>query len=215
MSTPTEQVEARRGVTGAQVALILLGLVVLLGVMWFLFLRGGPEETVATPPITTPTTEPAPVETTEPNDGRKKGPLETFEVFAPKDPFKPLISESTATAGAPAPVSDATTTGDGTTEGTQPPGTSAPSGGSDISGDGGGGGDGSQSVGGRRVRLIGTFRADGELQARVQVDGTVYTVGEGDRFADNFEVLSISGSCASLLYGDDQFSLCEGEEILK
>ncbi len=50
---------------------------------------------------------------------------------------------------------------------------------------------------------------------RVQVDGTVYTVGEGDRFAENFEVLSISGQCASLLYGDDQFSLCEGEEILK
>jgi hypothetical protein len=200
MATPTEQVEARQSVTGAQVALILLGLVALLGVLWFLFLRGGGEETIATPPVTTPTTEPAPEETSEPDRGRKKGPLQTFEVFAPKDPFKPLIAADTGTAGAPA--------AGGSTGGTNG---SAPSGGSDISGGGGG----SQNVGGRRVRLIDTFRAQGEARARVQVDGTVYTVGEGDRFADNFEVVSISGSCASLLFGDDQFSLCEGEEILK
>lgn len=210
MATPTEQVEARQSVTGAQVALVLLGLIVLLGVLWFLFLRGGPEEVVATPPVTTPTTEPAPEETTDPERGRKKGPLQTFEVFAPKDPFKPLIAANTGTAGAPAAGG---TTG-GTAGGNGSGNGSAPSGGSDISGGSGSGG-GSQNVGGRRVRLIDTFRAEGEARARVQVDGTVYTVGEGDRFADNFEVVSISGSCASLLFGDDQFSLCEGEEILK
>ena len=213
MSAPADQVEGRQSVTGSQVALLLLGLVALLGILWFLFLRGGPEEVVATPPVTTPTTAPDPVETADPDGDRKKDPLETFEVFAPKDPFRPLISQA-ATGTTAAPAGTTTTTDGGTTTGTGGnPGT-APSGGSDISGDGGSSG-GSQNVGGRRVRVIDTFRAGGEERARVQVDGTVYTVGEGDRFADNFEVMSISGSCVSMLYGDDQFSLCEGEEILK
>jgi hypothetical protein len=47
------------------------------------------------------------------------------------------------------------------------------------------------------------------------VDGTVYTVEEGERFATSFELLSLNGDCATMLYGDDQFTLCEGEEILK
>ena len=203
-----EEVEARRSVSGGQAAAVVLGLVVLLGLLWFLFLRGDPTETVAVvPPVATPAPEPE--ATDEPAGKPGKGPLETFEVFAPKDPFKPLISEAVGTtAGAAAPTTG-TTSGDGTDA---DPGT-APSGGSDISGgDSGGGG---ASVGGRRVRLVDTFRAGGQERARVQVDGTVYTVSEGDRFADNFELVSISGSCASLLYGDDQFSLCEGEEILK
>jgi hypothetical protein len=47
------------------------------------------------------------------------------------------------------------------------------------------------------------------------VDGTVYTVDEGEQFAESFQLLSINGECATMLYGDDQFTLCEGEEILK
>lgn len=202
MATRVDDVDARRSVTGSQAALIVLGLVVGLAVLWFVFLRGGPEDTaVVAPPVVAPTIEPAPEATAAAPSKPNKGPLETFEVFAPKDPFRPLIA--TASGGgtiATAPAPDATTA----------PGTGQPSGGSDISGGGGG-----SDVGGHRVRLIDTFRAGGKERARVQVDGTVYTVGEGDRFADNFEVLSISGSCASLLFGDDQFSLCEGEEILK
>ena len=203
MALRQEEAEAP-GISGAQVALVVVGLVALLGLVWFLFLRGGPEvEPTAAPPVAAPA--PTPEETAEaapPKAG--KAPLETFEVFAPKDPFRPLISAATAgtsTAGAPAAPA-----GTGTTGG--PSG--QPSGGSDISG-----GQSGDSVGGHRVRLIDTFTRNGETQARVQVDGTVYTVGEGERFAENFEVLSISGECASLLFGDDQFSLCEGEEILK
>lgn len=204
MATTPEEVEARRSFTGAQAALVVVGLVVLLGLLWFVFLRGGSEEAALTPPATTPA--PAPEVSEEPAAEKpRKGPIETFEVFAPKDPFKPLISAASAgssTAGAPAATGDGSATGGGST--------GQPSGGSDISG----GSDG-DSVGGHRVRLIDTFARNGETQARVQVDGTVYTVGEGERFAENFEVLSISGECASLLFGDDQFSLCEGEEILK
>src|SRR5688500_8142881 len=142
MATQPEQIEARRSVTGAPVALLLLGLVVLLGLLWFLFLRGGPEEVIATPPVTTPTPAPEPEETADPNAGRKKEPLETFEVFAPKDPFRPLIAaigSGTAAAPAAAPTADGGTGGTGAGPGT------APSGGSDISGDGGSSG-GSQNV---------------------------------------------------------------------
>jgi hypothetical protein len=205
MATTPEGVEARTGVSGAQAGFIVAGLVVVLGLLWFIFLRGGPAEPVAlVPPVTTPAPVP---EVTEKPGKAGKGPLETFEVFAPKDPFKPLISLNDGGAVA-APAVEPGTTG-GTTTG----GGNAPSGGSDISGDGSG--SGGSDVGGRRVRVIDTFRSGGEVRARIQVDGTVYTVSEGDRFADNFEVLSISGSCTSLLFGDDQFTLCEGEEILK
>jgi hypothetical protein len=205
MATPPEQVEARRGITGAQAALALAGLAAVLLLVWLFVLRGGDDELAVDVPPGTSVVTPAPEATEEPV-GKGKRPLETFEVFAPKDPFRPLISAAAggtaATAvGAPAPAAS--------------PGTGAPSGGSDISGGAGGGGGGGESVGGHRVRLIDTFRRGGEDQARVQVDGTVYTVGEGDRFAENFEILSISGQCASMLFGDDQFSLCEGEEILK
>jgi hypothetical protein len=65
------------------------------------------------------------------------------------------------------------------------------------------------------VRLVDTFTQNGGKKAEVEVDGTVYRVGPGQTFADNFKLLSISGKCASLLFGDDQFSLCEGQEVLK
>ena len=192
--------------------LAVLGLVVLLGLVWFFVLRSDPVETAAiTPPATTTATpQPAPTAEEEASKGGK-APLETFEVFAPKDPFKPLLSEASGTAAAPSGTG--TTTDGTTTGGTDTGGTGTPSGGSDVGS--GSSGSGSKNVGGRRVRLIDTFRVNGEERANIQVDGTVYTVAEGDRFADNFQLVSISGSCASMLYGDDQFSLCEGEEILK
>lgn len=206
MATRPEEVEARRSVSGGQAALVVLGLVVLLAALWFLFLRGDAEDPLAIPPSTAPAPTPEATEEAAPTRPRK-GPIETFEVFAPKDPFRPLISQAATGEGTATVGGVPAAPGSGTTDG-QP--TGQPSGGSDISG-----GSNGDSVGGHRVRLVDTFTRDGEPQARVQVDGTVYTVGEGERFADSFEVLSISGECASLLFGDDQFSLCEGEEILK
>lgn len=209
MATRTEDVTTGADAGRNRVLLIVLGLVLLLAVVWFFFLRGGDAELEALPvPGVTVAPEVEPTE--EPRKGGRKGPIETFEVFAPKDPFRPAISPEvaggadTGTTGAADPGTDA---GDGSD------GNGAPSGGSDIGG--GSSTDGGSSVGGHRVRLIDTFSAGGETRARVQVDGTVYTVSEGDRFADNFELLSVNGQCASMLFGDDQFSLCEGEEILK
>ena len=65
------------------------------------------------------------------------------------------------------------------------------------------------------MRVIDVFGDGGRRRAQVQVDGSVYTVDEGERFAENFQLLSASGRCATMLFGDDEFTLCEGEEILK
>ncbi|MEA2460209.1 MAG: hypothetical protein QOH90_386 [Actinomycetota bacterium] len=65
------------------------------------------------------------------------------------------------------------------------------------------------------MRLIDVIRGGDDARAQIQVDGIVYTVDQGETFAGNFQLLSASGGCVSMLFGDDQFSLCEGEEILK
>lgn len=219
----TREETGRRGdVGGRQLLIVVGGLILLLIVLWFLFLRGGGEPEVAapiTPPVTVdPTPEATPdAEPNQPNGG----PVETFEVFASKDPFEPLVNPA-GTTGAPTGAAPGTAdpgTGvapgsdDGT--GTDPGSTPGTGTGDGNGGTGGGSGDGSSNVSGHTVRLIDTYRQNGELRAQVQVDGTVYTVDVGERFAENFELVDISGECASILYGDDQFSICEGEEILK
>lgn len=208
MATPPTAVEERPRVSGAQLALVIGGLVVLLAVVWFFFLRGGGEEPVAqvpTVPVATPTPEPEPT-----RDGKpRKGPIETFEVFAAKDPFEPLIDPEGAAgaaaaggeAGAPAEEGAGETGGGGDGDAGGPTG--------------GGGGGGGEQIGGRRVRLVDVFTENGNRRAQIQVDATVYTVDVGETFAENFRLLSTSGECATLLFGDDQFTLCEGEEILK
>jgi hypothetical protein len=220
MATPPE-IQETRNVNSTQIALAALGVLLLLVVLWFLFLRGGGEdpalETVPAPP---PVENVDPVEPVDPGDGNGRGdgngPVETFEVFAPKDPFKPLV---TADAG-DTPTDGIDADGDGQIDSDEGGGDGTGTG-TDGDGDGGTGtgtgtgSGGGENVGGHRVSLVDVFRAEGGQRAQVQVDGTVYTVDEGDRFADNFQLLSINGECATMLYGDDQFTLCEGEEILK
>jgi hypothetical protein len=57
------------------------------------------------------------------------------------------------------------------------------------------------------VRLIGV--AGGEEQLDVQVDGKVYTVEPGATFGDNFKLVKIGGTCATFLFGDQSFELCD------
>ncbi len=49
----------------------------------------------------------------------------------------------------------------------------------------------------------------------VRVDETIYEVRAGETFAGNFQVISVEPPCATLLFGDDAFTLCEGETTLK
>ena len=219
MGTSREDLEpgtGRNALSPGQIAAVIGGALLLLLLVWFFFLRADGDDQIEDPAASAPpVAEEAPEdepENEETGDSGNRRPVETFEVFAPKDPFDPLISAST---GGDAAGGDGATTDGSTT---------APDGASPTDGTGtttttttGGRGraDAGQDVAGHRVQVIDVYRDGGSASAQIQVDGTVYTVQEGDRFAQNFQLMSTSGRCASVLYGDDQFTLCEGEEILK
>lgn len=62
------------------------------------------------------------------------------------------------------------------------------------------------------MTLIAIFRHNGSERAQVQVDSTGYVVSEGETFAVNYKLMSISGNCASFLNGSNQFTLCENPQ---
>jgi hypothetical protein len=225
MATTTEKLRAGRNITGVQAGLGAVLAVLLLGLAWFLFLRGGPEPVTTSAGTPEPAAAPEEAPGTGPGDAAAKppqaggsGPPETDKLFAPKDPFEPLVDPVEAGA-----TDDAATEGDTTAEDTT--GGDATGGatdggvtetdipaGSDDADDGSAGG----AVGGRTVKLTEVdTRAAGPPTATVTVDGTSYTVSEKETFATNFKVLNLYGECSSMLFGDDQFTLCEGEQVLK
>ncbi len=201
------EVRQRRISPALIIVLIVLAFVALFFlVVRPLFLGGEPE---AAPPPVTPTVSPSP--TIPPAE--ETPPEETFEVFESKDPFRPLVSAGAApgtttggTAGAPA--TGGTTTG-GTAGGT----TGGTTGGAAPGGPGAAGG--SAPSGGQRIQLVDVFEENGSQRAQVKVGSTVHTVSVGQTFADNFKLVSVSGNCATMLHGDDKFTLCEGEEVIK
>ena len=77
----------------------------------------------------------------------------------------------------------------------------------------GGGGDGGEHpgnkilIGGHDVKLISV--AGGRTKLDVTVDGKLYTVEPGATFDDNFKLVKIDGKCATFLFGDQSFELCE------
>jgi hypothetical protein len=112
-----------------------------------------------------------------------RGAVETSELFAPKDPFDPLISTDATGAGRAAGASARSSRG-------------------------------RASAGERKVLLVASTSRHGGT-AEVRVDGTSYTVARGEVFADHFKLLAASGDCVAMLFGDQEFTLCEGDEILK
>lgn len=211
-TTHEETAESARGLRSRDPRIVLgivAGLVVLVAALWFLFLRGSSEPEQAAAPAPAPSPTPAPQPTPK-KPARKAGggPVETFQVFAPRDPFEPLVSPDTGGTTTGGTTTGGTTTGGTTTGGT----TIGDTGGTVTGGDTSGGG---ATVGSHTVSVVDVFRAQVRRRAQIEVDGTVYTVDKGETFADNFKLLSLSGECASMLFGDDQFSLCEGEQILK
>lgn len=135
-------------------------------------------------------------------------PPETFEVFESKDPFRPLVAPPSTggTSGTPA----------GTTVGTTGGGTTGTTGGTSTGGSTGSGG-APAPTGGERVQLVDIFSQGGSNKAQVKVGSEVFTVSVGQSFGPSnvYKLLSISGKCATLLHGDDKFTLCEGEEVFK
>ncbi len=85
----------------------------------------------------------------------------------------------------------------------------------DVGGTGDGGTDGFDPTG-TVVSLISvTTLADDSRQAVVRVAGTDYTVGVGETFAGSYQVVTLTDTGGTFLFGDSPFALAVGEEILK
>jgi hypothetical protein len=58
--------------------------------------------------------------------------------------------------------------------------------------------------------LLNVFAVNGVPTVQVEVDGQIYDVTVGETFGpnDRFEVRSISGNCATFVFGDESFTLC-------
>jgi hypothetical protein len=175
--------------TRERTLLIVLGVIVVAAGGFFLFTSLGGEEEQTAP---TPVPSPPPVEAapgTEAGEPPAEAPR-VFRFFGGRDPFVPLI---VAEAGAGGAVTTPAETG----EAVEP----VPEGAEEEQEDQGG------FTGGKMVTVIDVIDAD---TVQVEVDGQTFTVDEGDQFAENFEVASVSGSCARFLFGDESFTLCKG-----
>ena len=112
--------------------------------------------------------------------------IENYEVFAPKDPFEPLVGGGGAAlkAASPSVTGGVTATFD----------------------------NGTRSAGyHHEIKVL-------DVQGRsvtVSIDSIEMTVREGEIFAERFQLLSVADQCATMLMGDDQFTLCKGEQIFK
>lgn len=169
-------------------ALIILAVIlVVAGVALLLFREsifgdGGAEQAAPTP-----TVSPSPTIPPEDEDGEAPRPP-TISFFAGRDPFVPLVvAAPPGPATEPAPV------------GTPPPGAEE----EEFEG---------VTVGGHRVVLVDVFRENGVEKVQVTVDGETFVAAEGESFAGNFKVVSIDGGCATFLFGDESFTLCEPGE---
>jgi hypothetical protein len=191
------------------VMLSILGVVVVGGILKFVVFNGGGGGSNATTSTLTVSASNGSSETTQTSGAsRSTSPPATFDVFATKNPFEPVVIVT------PTDTTPDTTPGGGTTptSSTTPGGGTTPTGGSTTTTT-------TPSVNpspGNSVALLDVFpAAGGATQAKVQVGSTVYTVGVGAVFATSYRVVSLSGQCGQFLFGDAPFRLCEGEEVIK
>jgi hypothetical protein len=156
---------------------------------------GASDSTAATAaagaPAASTTTTTAPAEPSTPN--------QSFDVFTTKNPFQPLVTDSTATSGS---TTDTTSPPVDTSDGAVPPPIipqeQAPAAGTPVS-------------------VLEVSDATGATVARVQVGSTVYTVAAGETFATSYRVVSLDAGtgCGQFQYGDTPFELCTGQQTLK
>ena len=132
------------------------------------------------------------------------GGVSPIPVFTGRDPFS--IPPALAS-----PTSSIAPSGDGTTpppsDGTTPPPTSTPPTSPPPSDPGGGS---SEVVGGKTVVLLSVFTSGGQSMVQVEGDGQVFNnVAIGETFDNGrYELRSVSGDCATFLFGDESFTLC-------
>lgn len=189
--------DARTEGNKRQIIMIVALAALALATLYVAFGRGGgapQDQSISTPAPVTRSAAPEDPSGISAEAGRR-APVETYQVFASRDPFDPVVENGSKGKGVDA---DAVMGEDPLTE-PRPQGQQANSG----------------AIEGHAVTLVDVFRSEGKNRAQVEVDAGGYDVSVGQIFAENFQLVSTSGDCATLLYGDDQFTLCEGEEILK
>jgi hypothetical protein len=186
-------------------AMMILGGVAGAALVVFLLMNvlgGGGGQEAAPPPdlgAGAPPAQPSPTAT--PSTPRET--LPPVVLAGARDPFSPppifvspgggVAPSGTSTGGAtstgaPTSTGSATSTGGATSSATAP------------------GGGASAPMGGHTVVLVDIF--DGGSKAQIEVDGTVYTVNEGDAFDDHFRLASIGGSCVRVQFGDEVSVIC-------
>lgn len=180
-------------------AVTILGGVAGLALVAFLLMNvlgGGGGQQASSPSVVPPggpTTAPSPTES--PSTPRET--LPPVVLAGARDPFSPPPVFASPSGGVgPFSTSTAAPSGTGTPASTVSA-TSSPT---------SPGGGASSAMGGHTVVLVDIF--DSGTKAQIEVDGTVYTVNEGDDFDDNFRLTSISGSCARVQFGDEASSIC-------
>lgn len=173
--------------------LVALGLLVVAALLFMFVVLPmlGPDEPepFELPSQAAPQSEPeAPAE----DDVAEDTPVpETFEVFSARDPFQQLVTEEGQQAAQETPVDP----GGATPEGATATPTVA-----------------AAEVGATTVHLAEVVDAQ---RVRVTVNDKTYDVAKGDAFAEHFRLLEVNDGCATLLFGDNRFALCEGEQIRK
>jgi hypothetical protein len=196
MSEPTKQtliVRLRSMGRREKTMAAVLGAIAVLALIFVLLSGGGSTiEGVSSNPVVR--TSPSPSVTSS-------APPETGQAFEGKDPFQPLVVAVPAGGG-----------GTGGVNGNPGPGgTPAPTPTGSITGVNGG----NSSSSAVTVTLIDIRKQSGKLVATVDVNGKDYTASQGQTFANNFQVLSLSSSCGTFVFGDERFSLCIGQQVNK
>jgi hypothetical protein len=182
--------------------LIALGVLAVGAAAFFLLTSLGGEdadEQAAPTPVTSP-----PAAVPAPGAGQPPGePPRAVTFFGGRDPFVPLVvvvEEVTAPTGEAAEE-----------DGEAPPPEEVPAGEAPVEPVPAGAEEEElpgTTVGGMRVTLIDIVDGD---TVQVTVDGETFTVDEDEEFAENFQLVSVSGNCARFLFGDESFTLCQGK----
>lgn len=205
---------------------LLVGAGLGLGLLLFLLTKilGGGGDTVEAISGSSVQAVPATTTTAVPAAPGEAAPVETFEVFNTKNPFLALRTKAVAsTASAPAtPASTpaaprAVAAAPVAVQPALPAATAAAAPAAAPVPTGATGGQATAPVRTTRVALLDVFAEGDRIVANVRVNDTVAKVAAGDTFAGNFKVVSLDSAerCGRFLFGDDQFRLCRGEEVLK
>lgn len=128
-----------------------------------------------------------PTVTRSPTAAPTTSPIPITDTAFGRDPFVPLVREVTSGGAPAAPGEPGPGPSGGTTGGTTS----------------------------KRVTLVDIFGSGSNRQATVSVDGTEYTVKEGETFDTSFRLLSLTSRCGTFVFGDERFTLCVGQEVRK